>query len=430
MIHSENATEQCIEALQKSTHVTLQDYQLIAWVRLEIIMKDVTQLLGLSDMDTPADVADIRTQCTIKAFEDRLERWKKESSPRVMLRMCACRLRNYDLLTSSPASLEVTYHYSNMYLHEIAFHYGGNMEEFRPPFRLRGPSKTSYSLPDLQTARLDCIITSMSSAHSLIDVLLQLSPQTLCVIPTLVYIRASYAVFILFRIFFIASAPGSGLGCVLDPASVKVAYYLNRLVSHMQAASAGGNCRLTTRFCVIFARSRDWFRKHALRTDWENGGGDEDIFEPFRLLSLNDEPEFQQCPIEEEAPDLHQRAATRIHDLHLDTLGSVGKDGTNANSWSIAAEPNLINQGVLASDMGTWQYPTSWGSQNVPPDAVQAESGISEAQVGSPGGQENMQIPLGETGNMMDDAFDLALGFDFDSHFWDFEMENTNFEPT
>lgn len=90
----------------------------------------------------------------------------------------------------------------------------------------------------------------------------------------------------------------------------------------------------------------------------------------------------------------------------------------------------LPNQGVLASDMGTWQYPTSWGSQNVPPDAVQAESGISEAQVGSPGGQENMQIPLGETGNMMDDAFDLALGFDFDSHFWDFEMENTNFEPT
>jgi hypothetical protein len=101
MIRSENAAEQCIEALQKSTHATLQDYQLIAWVRLEIIMKDVTQLLGLSDMDTPADVADIRTQCTIKAFEDRLERWKKELSPGVMHRMCACRLRNYDLLTSS-----------------------------------------------------------------------------------------------------------------------------------------------------------------------------------------------------------------------------------------------------------------------------------------------------------------------------------------
>jgi hypothetical protein len=92
MIHSDIAAEQCIDALQKSTCITLQDHQLIAWVRLEVIMKDVTQLLGLSDTDSPADVADIRTQCTIKAFEDRLERWKKALSPGVMPRMCACPL--------------------------------------------------------------------------------------------------------------------------------------------------------------------------------------------------------------------------------------------------------------------------------------------------------------------------------------------------
>lgn len=87
MLHSDIAAEQCIEALQKSTYVTRQDHQLIAWVKLEVIMKDVTQLLGLSDTDSPADVADIRTQCTIKAFDDRLERWKKELSPGVMHRM-------------------------------------------------------------------------------------------------------------------------------------------------------------------------------------------------------------------------------------------------------------------------------------------------------------------------------------------------------
>jgi hypothetical protein len=316
-----------------------------------------------------------------------------------------------------------------MYLHEIAFHYGNNMEDFRPPFRLRGPSKTSYILPDLQTARLDCVITSMASAHSLIDVLLELSPQTLSVIPTLMYIRVSYALFILLRIFFFSSAPGGGLGCVLDPASVKIAHYLNRLVSHMQAAAIGGNCRLTTRFCGIFTRSRDWFRKHALRADWENDAGDEELFEPFRLLSLNDEPEFQQCSVETEVPDLHQRATTRTQDLHSDTLGSVDKDGLNGNRWSIAAEPTLLDQGILASDVGTWQYPTPWGSPPVPPEAVQADSGISEAQVGSLPGHEQMQIHLGEADNMMDDPLDLALGFDFDSHFWDFDMDNTNFEP-
>jgi hypothetical protein len=317
-----------------------------------------------------------------------------------------------------------------MCLHEIAFHYGDNTEDFRPPFRLRVPSKTSYCLADLQTTRLDSIITSMASAHALIDVLLQLSPQTLCIIPTLVYIRASYAISILLRIFFISSAPGSGLGSILDPTSVKAAYYLNRLVSHLHTAAIGGNCRLTTRFCGIFTRSRDWFKKHAVRTDWENGGGDQGICEPFRLLSLNDDPGVQRCPIDEEVPDLHQRAATRTLGLHLDTLDRVDKDGTDGNRWPIAAESSLLNQDVLASDIGTWQYPTAWGSQNVPAGAVQAESSMLEAQVGLITEHENIQIPLGEADNMMDSPFDFALGFDFDSHFWDFDMENANFELT
>ena len=92
VIPLDNGMTQCIEALQKSAYVTKQDQQLIAWFKLEIIMRDVTQLLGLSDRDTPADIADIRTQCTIKAFEERLGCWKKELSPGIMHRMCAGQL--------------------------------------------------------------------------------------------------------------------------------------------------------------------------------------------------------------------------------------------------------------------------------------------------------------------------------------------------
>jgi hypothetical protein len=53
-----------------------------------------------------------------------------------------------------------------------------------------------------------------------------------------------------------------------------------------------------------------------------------------------------------------------------------------------------------------------------------------EAQAEPVTGHENMQIPLSEADNMMDGPFDLALGFDFDSHFWDFDIENANFEST
>jgi hypothetical protein len=99
MIQSENATEQCIEALQKSSYVVAQDHQLIAWARLESIMKEVTRLLGLSGSDSPADLADVRTQCTIIAFDNRLERWKKELSPGVIHRTYIRQLKNRIPLT-------------------------------------------------------------------------------------------------------------------------------------------------------------------------------------------------------------------------------------------------------------------------------------------------------------------------------------------
>jgi hypothetical protein len=427
MVQSESVPEKCIETLQKSSYVTPRDHQLIAWVRLEIIMKEVTRLLGLSDMDSPANMADVRTQSTIKFFEVHLENWKKELSPKVIYRMYIDRFKNQVLLMSILAALEITYHYSIIYLHEIAFYHDGNSEDFRPPFRLKAPSKTAYNLPDLQTARLDGIITSMIAAHSLIEVLLRLPPQNLCIIPTLMYIRASYAVFILLRIFVISTAPGSELGHVLDASSIKIPYYLNRLVSHMQMAASGGNCKLTTRFCSIFSRSRDWFRRQALRTDGENGGGDADLFEPFRLLSLNDEVDASPCIASEETPDLHQRSVTQIYDVRSDNMNSIDRYGTNQSGLSTADEPKQLDRDALAFGTGTWQYPKPWGSQYETPDAVQAES---EPQHGSLQLDEYMHIPFSEADNVMDDSFDLALGFDFESHFWDFDLVNTSFEQT
>jgi hypothetical protein len=101
MIQSDSAAEECIVALQKSSYVTPQDRQLIALARLELIMKDVTRLLGLSGLGSPADVADVRTQHMVKVFEDRFESWEKELSPELMCRMYTCYLENHVLLTST-----------------------------------------------------------------------------------------------------------------------------------------------------------------------------------------------------------------------------------------------------------------------------------------------------------------------------------------
>jgi hypothetical protein len=86
-MQSDHAAEQCIEALEKSPYATLKDHQLIAWVRLESIMKDATQLLGLNESGAAADISDLRTQRTIEVCQKRLERWEKELRPGIMHRM-------------------------------------------------------------------------------------------------------------------------------------------------------------------------------------------------------------------------------------------------------------------------------------------------------------------------------------------------------
>ena len=314
-----------------------------------------------------------------------------------------------------------------MYLHEIALRYDGNGEEFRPPFRLRSPSNTSYTLPDLQPARLDCVIASLTSAHSLLDVLLQLPTQSLRVFPTVMYIRASYAIFILLKIYFISSAPASELGQILNPASVKIEEYLNRLISHMQTAR---NCRLTERFCAIFSRSRDWFRKETLQADWGVFVADKDLFEPLRLLTLSDEPGASQAPSRTNTPDLHLRAAAQRYDPTSDPMHSTDKPDSTLSRRSTATDPIQLDRDALPSSTETWQYPMPWASQIPSLDALQIQPATLEPQIESLPVEDQTQIPLSGAGDMTDNSFDLAVGFDFDSHIWDFEMGDINFEQT
>ena len=324
----------------------------------------------------------------------------------------------------------MTYHYSKMYLLEIALGYDGSGEDFRPPFRLRTPSKNSYALPDLNAARLDCVIASMTSGHALLEVFLRSSLLTLRLFPMVIYIRTVYAIFILLKIFFISNAPGSALGQVMHPGSVKLEEYLNRLVLRMQNASSDTNCRLTTNFGAIFSRARDWFRRQVSRTDWEGETGEQDLLEPFRLLTMNTESGGCQrsCPMV--ILDRHERAEAQSDDLQSKAKNSMNRHGINVNVRSIAQEPTQAGQDALALSAENWQYPSPWISQIPPLSTLQLVHGIVEPPVDSLFGQDQAQIPLGEVDYIMDESFDLAKEFDFDSHFWDFDMGDMSFELT
>jgi hypothetical protein len=323
-----------------------------------------------------------------------------------------------------------------MYLHEIALH-NGNPDDFRPPFRLRVPSNISCTFPDVGTARLDSVIISLTSAHSLLDVLLQRPAKSLRALPTFVYVRVIYCVFILLKIFFICSAPGSELGKVLHPDAIKVERYLNRLVSHMQDAAGGENYRPAAKFHAIFFKFRTWFRNQVLRMDSTSGAVHEELFEPLHLLTLHCGDEAPRAPQQTQMRNVHQNPLARVRDTCLDTTVSKDKFYRDPSHWPKSEAPDHVDRSSTASNIGTWQHPMPWGSRlpnSAPaqPTENNSESGTSiiEPQVGALSVDCSTQAPPDNASNIMDDPLDLAMEFDFDSHLWDFEMVDIIFEQT
>jgi hypothetical protein len=323
-----------------------------------------------------------------------------------------------------------------MYLHEVALH-NGNPDDFRPPFRLRVPSIISCTFPDVGTARLDSVIVSLTSAHSLLDVLLQRPAKSLRVLPIFVYIRVIYCVFILLKIFFTCSAPGSELGKVLRPDAIKVEHYLSRLISHMQDATSGESCRPVAKICAVFIKFRAWFRNQVSRMDGTSGAVDEELFEPLRHLTLHCEDEALRAPQQTQTLNVHQNPLAHVHDTCLDTTASKDKFYRNLSHWPKSEVPDHVDGSSTASNIATWQHPMTWGSRlpnSAPaqPAENNSESGTSiiEPQIGALSVDCSTQVPLDDASNIMNDPLDPAMEFDFDPQLWDFEMVDIIFEQT
>jgi hypothetical protein len=271
------------------------------------------------------------------------------------------------------------------------------------------------------------VIASLTSAHSLLDVLLQRPAKSLRVLPTFLYIRLIYCVFILLKIFFICSAPGSELGKVLPPDAIKVEHYLSRLVSHLQDAASDENCRLAAKFCAVFFKFRTWFRNQVLRMDSTSGSVDEELFEPLRLLTLHDEDEAPIAPQQTQTRRVHQNPLAHARGTCLDTTASKDTFYRNPSHWPKPEVPDHAGRSSTAPNMETWQHPMLWGFRL--PDSESGTS-IMEPQIGTLSVNCSTQAPLDNASNVMDDPLDPTMEFDFDSCLWDFEMVDIIFEQT
>jgi hypothetical protein len=140
-------------------------------------------------------------------------------------------------------------------------HHSHNIDDFRPPY---GDEDDNDDEPDYITpAHIDSLTICLDSIHKAFDVFLEMPISTLQALPTLFFVRNSYAAVALIKMFTAVSAKGSKFGSVFKPKDLKVEYYLDAVGDKMKRAAEGGQSRIAMKFTYILSMLRSWQAKRA-----------------------------------------------------------------------------------------------------------------------------------------------------------------------
>lgn len=159
------------------------------------------------------------------------------------------------------------HHVVNLFVHESAMSVDCRSNDI----------SMSPSHNDLPTSALAPLIDALSacihSIHQSLDAILSVDVERLTCLPTVVIARTSYPVVSLIKIYSLLTASETRIGQVIDMQSLRVEYYLDRVIAHYRAAAALDSGRGPAKFGYIIMMLRNWFVKKK-----ENGPALREIF--------------------------------------------------------------------------------------------------------------------------------------------------------
>ncbi|KIX01918.1 uncharacterized protein Z518_07857 [Rhinocladiella mackenziei CBS 650.93] len=288
-----------IDILESSHYAAPTDKCLAAWAKLQSVMDLSANSLRLNDQaDVDAHTED-QIQLNLKNCSKQLHDWEKSLSPAIM-----------------NECLYINYRFLVCLLHESGLYADYDPRDFKPPYWI---SKLRTKRPEKATGRttftpnhISSVMACLSSAHSLLDTFLSMSVRSLQFSPAIVIVRAVYAIFLLFKIFFSASAIDGNLNQILDPTAIKLSFYLQQLrLKLVEVASLG--CRLAAKFSSVTTKLQEWLRvEHPWDVHDAKMPQDLELIQSFRFISLG--TESRTPPSDREKPGLPQIASFTNHE--------------------------------------------------------------------------------------------------------------------
>jgi hypothetical protein len=132
-------------------------------------------------------------------------------------------------------------------------------EDFMPPFQVQ---KIIAIQTDQQAASsyIEFTAVSISSAHSLLDILLGMDVDALRTIPIFNYVRMSYALMTLIKLYISSKSPSSRIGSVLKPETLRVDFYLRSMIDKLVEAAGPKEHRAPYTFLGMLMRFHAWYK--------------------------------------------------------------------------------------------------------------------------------------------------------------------------
>lgn len=153
----------------------------------------------------------------------------------------------------------MTEHIVNLYMHEVAMHVDHNVDEFKPPFTEDALRTIDQPQEALSTSHISALSSCLASIDGIFDCFLTFDVATIRCLPVGHFVRVAYAVVVLIKMYFAASAPNSELGKVINKDDMKVDQYLDRLVDIFKASAAEEKSRPAAKFLMVLIMLRTWF---------------------------------------------------------------------------------------------------------------------------------------------------------------------------
>ena len=170
-------------------------------------------------------------------------------------------------------------------LHEPAFYEGHDMQDFRPPYRLR-PLPLAKSLDHLDSITIaNSLVQCVSLAQTVINTFLNTPTETLRVLPVIVYTRITYAAVTLIKFDVSARMPQS-VACMLDDIQLSPKVLLLQLLDKLTAAAGSENVLVPVVFRGALARMTRWYID---QFESFQEPDQEEVFEPMMYIGVDAE---------------------------------------------------------------------------------------------------------------------------------------------